>query len=173
MNGAGLAGFREVLLKLLEDALSGGPTVSLRDFHADNLMWLPDRKGIQRFGLLDYQDAFLTHPAYDLVSFLTDARFDVPKALREATIQTYLDRSGDPAEPFHRAFAAMSAQRNLRILGIFAHGAASGRGHHLDKLPRVHGYFAEALEHPAFDAVRMETLAALPDPNDVIKALAK
>ena len=171
-NTAGLAAFREVLTELLLGARAHTPTVSLRDFHADNLMWLPEREGHRRFGLLDYQDAFLTHPAYDLVSFLTDARTDVPKALRERTLTTYLQRSGDNAASFRQAFSALSAQRNLRVLGIFALAAANARKHHLDKLPRVQSYFAEALEHPAFDAVRDETLAALPDPNDVIEALS-
>lgn len=173
VDSGALAGFRAVLRDLLAEALKEPPAVSLRDFHADNLMWLPDREGIRRFGLLDYQDAFLTHPAYDLVSFLTDARVEVPRALRQATLQAYLDRSNDAEEPFRTVFAAFSAQRNLRILGIFAYGARNGRAHHLGKLPRVHGYFAEALDHPAFDTVRRDTLAALPGPGTVIEALGR
>ena len=69
--------FRAELETILADCLKEEPTVSLRDFHADNLMWLPDREGVQRLGLLDFQDAFLTHPVYDLVSLLTDARTQV------------------------------------------------------------------------------------------------
>lgn len=167
-----LAGFRAVLTDLLDRALTEPPSMSLRDFHADNMMWLPDREGTRRFGLLDFQDAFLTHPAYDLVSFLTDARTDVPRERRLATLGLYLEKSGDSEDPFRCAFAALSAQRNLRILGIFAKSAATGKKHHLDKLARVHGYFAEALEHPAFDAVRNETLAALPDPLQAARHLA-
>ena len=154
-----LAPFRATLRDLLSKALADRPSVSLRDFHADNLMWLPQRDGIRRFGLLDYQDAFLTHPCYDLVSLTTDARTDVPPALRETAIAAWLDRTGDDEGDFRRAFAAFSAQRNLRILGLF-----SKARRRLDALPRVHGYFREALSHPAFEPVRDQTLAALPEP---------
>lgn len=155
-----LAPFLELLHSLLTDALAVGPTVSLRDFHADNLMWLPDRDGVRRFGLLDYQDAFLTHPCYDLVSLLTDARTEVPRELRERIIDAYLERSGDDPEPFRRAFVAFSAQRNVRILGLFARS-----GRRTDARARVHGYVREALDHPAFAPVRDETLAAIPEPS--------
>lgn len=171
-DSKGLEDFRKVLAANLTDALAEKATVSLRDFHADNLMWLTDRNGVHRFGLLDYQDAFLTHPAYDLVSFLTDARVSVSAARREQTLQMYLRQSKDEENKFRKAFAAFSAQRNLRILGIFAHGAANGRGHHLNKLPRVHGYFVDALRHPIFDDIRDKTLTALPDPMSVISELS-
>ena len=81
LNTAGILPFRAVLENIFRNLAATAPTVSLRDFHADNLMWLPDREGVARLGLLDYQDAFLTHPVYDLVSLLTDARADVEQAL--------------------------------------------------------------------------------------------
>lgn len=152
--------FRAILAKLLDAALAGPLSVSLRDFHTENMMWLPGRTGILRLGLLDYQDAFLTHPAYDLMSLLTDARTWVPRELRERLVERYIARSGDDGETFRTAFAALSAQRNLRILGIF-----SRANRHKAHLPRTYAYFSEALEHPAFDSVRAETLAALPPPE--------
>lgn len=164
--------FRLVLLQALRNILNTPHTISLRDFHADNLMWLPDRPGINALGLLDYQDAFLTHPAYDLVSYLTDARVEVTRSRRNAVITAYLNRSGDNETQFQAAFAALSAQRNLRILGIFAKGARFGKAHHVGKLPRVHSYFVEALEHEIFRDVRNQTIAALPDPNKVIEVLS-
>ena len=121
--------------------------------------------------MLDYQDAFLTHPAYDLVSYLTDARVDIDPERRKKVVAAYLEKSNDDRGAFRTAFAALSAQRNLRILGIFAQGAAHGKPHHLSKLPRVHRYFADALEHPAFQRVREKTLAALPSPAVAIEAL--
>lgn len=160
VDTSALAPLRDVLCDLLEEALTSGVSVSLRDFHADNLMWLADREGVRRFGLLDYQDAFLTHPCYDLVSLLTDARTEVSPALRDATLDAYLATSGDDPDAFRRAFAAFAVQRNLRILGLF-----SRAGRRLDALPRVLGYVRQALEHPAFDAVRDRTLAALPEPR--------
>ncbi len=147
-------------------------TTSLRDFHAENLIWLPDRSGPARLGLLDYQDAFLTHPIYDLVSLLTDARTNVPRAQRSACIEAYARRSGDDPATLAAAFALFSAQRNMRILGIFAGAAQNGKPHHLPKLPRVYGYLAEALEHPVFDSVRDAVLDGLPDPQATARILA-
>lgn len=168
---ATLSAFRAALETVLAE-VAAPPTVSLRDFHADNIMWLPDRSGLARFGLLDYQDAFLVHPVYDLVSLLTDARTEVSREQRAQGIATYAARSGDEPQALATAFAAYSAQRNLRILGIFTRAARQGKPHHLPKLARVHGYLAEALEHPAFAAVRYPTLAALPDPAAAARALA-
>ncbi len=170
---AALSPFRKVLEGALESALEAtNPAISLRDFHADNLMWLPTRQGIRKLGLLDYQDAFVTHPIYDLVSYLTDARVSISSNRRARTLDTYLERSGDNKSAFTTAFAVFSAQRNLRILGIFARAAKSGKAHHVPKLPRVHKYFAEALQHDVFQDVREETLAALPNPNTLVEALS-
>lgn len=157
-----LTEFRTVLLGALQDALSVDASVSLRDFHAENIMWLPHRTGIRRLGLLDYQDAFLTHPVYDLVSLLTDARRFVSADLRDEMIEIYVDRSGDELAPFRRAFSAFSAQRNLRILGIFARA-----GRYKAQLPIVYRYFVDALDHEMFRHVRRDVLTAVPAPGDV------
>lgn len=160
INSEGLSAFRSVLASVLQVCLNEPATVSLRDFHTENLMWLPDRTGDLCLGVLDYQDAFLTHAAYDLVSLLTDARTWIPPDLRKSVIQRYVAATGDRADTFELAFAALSAQRNLRILGIFARA-----GRHLEHLPNTFGYFVEALEHPAFAAVRNEVRAAIPVPE--------
>jgi hypothetical protein len=95
-------------------------TLVLRDYHADNLMLLPGRPGVQGCGLLDFQDAVLGPASYDLVSLLEDARRDVPAALRAAMTERYLaafpglDRAG-----FMRSGAILAAQRNSKIIGIF------------------------------------------------------
>ncbi|MYK32738.1 MAG: phosphotransferase [Boseongicola sp. SB0670_bin_30] len=158
--------FRVVLKDILSRLLTEGCTVSLRDFHADNLMPLPHREGVARLGVLDYQDAFLTHPVYDLVSLLTDARVEVPPAIRARYIERYASVSGDGLARLRTAFAAFSAQRNLRILGIF-HRAARvlGRTRHLPKVPRVYRCLMEATEHEAFRDVRGILRAGLPAPE--------
>ena len=144
------------------------PSVSLRDFHAENLMWLPDREGMRRLGLLDYQDAFSTHPVYDLVSLLTDARMDVSSETRATYMRAYAAASGDDQSELERAFAVFSVQRNLRILGIFHRAAKDfGKRHHLPKLPRVYGYLIEAFEHPVFADVRDLVPTALAPPENV------
>ena len=168
-----LSGLRRILEAMLTDFLGGAVCVSLRDFHADNLMWLPDRAGLKQLGLLDYQDAFLTHPVYDLVSLLTDARIDIDPGFRRQEIALYATKTGDDPDKLGLAFAAFSVQRNLRILGIFTRAARQfGKSRHLPKLSRVHGYLSEALRHPAFASVADEALAAVPRPTqDMIEAL--
>lgn len=152
-----LEAFRAGLQDVLQTVLSEPATLSLRDLHADNLHWLPERKGVQRLGLLDYQDAFLTHPVYDLVSLLTDARTDVPRDRRARMIDAYVALTGDDPEDTHRAFAALSAQRNLRILAIFCRNTAKA-----PLIPRVWGYLREAASHPSLAPVRDDLLRAFP-----------
>ena len=173
-DGARLAGLRSLLEAVFASLLQEEASLSLRDFHADNLMWLPRRTGVRRLGLLDYQDAFLTHPVYDLVSLLTDARTEIDASFRERMMSRYCEKSGDGAAGLGLAFAAFSLQRNLRILGIFARAAREfGKTTHLAKLPRVHAYFTEALTHPTFLSVRDETLAAVPFPTrDLIETMS-
>ena len=84
--------------------MTGGPTVAvLRDYHAENLIWLPKRQGNARVGLLDYQDMLIGHPAYDLMALLEDARRDTAPALRAAMLARYLARSGADAAAFAAA----------------------------------------------------------------------
>jgi len=100
----------------LLDRVDPHPSVlSLRDFHAENLIWRGDQDGPDRVGLLDFQDAFVTHPAYDLASLLRDARRDVDPDLTDLMLARFGRK--DPA--FKMAFHVMAVQRNLRILGIF------------------------------------------------------
>ncbi len=89
-----------------------------RDFFAGNLIWLPQRAGIRRVGVLDFQGAAIGHPAYDLASLLQDARRDIPAAAAEYAIEHYLATRPelDPAE-FRAAYAACAAQRHLRVAG--------------------------------------------------------
>lgn len=166
--------FLAVLETVLADLLTDPPSVSLRDFHADNLMWLPERSGVARLGLLDYQDAFITHPVYDLVSLLTDARTQIDREFRNRMIETFAVRSSDDPSRLSLAFAAFSAQRNLRILGIFCRAArVAGNASHIPKLPRVHEYLAEALSHPVFANVAEAALMSIPRPTaTMMKALS-
>lgn len=138
--------------------------VILRDYHAQNLLWLPDRDGVAAVGQLDFQDALLGHPAYDLVSILQDARRDVVPAIEAEMIEEYLTATGLPREDFLAAYAILGAQRNLCILGIFSRLCRrDGKPHYVDLIPRVWGYVRRNLEHPA-----LAPLAAaldLPEPT--------
>jgi N-acetylmuramate 1-kinase len=120
-----------------------------RDYHADNLMWLPERDGLKRVGLLDFQDGVYGDPAYDLVSLLEDARRDVSDELAQSMLDRYIKRSGVSPKSFYTAYAVLGAQRNSKIVGIFARLAArDGKRHYLDYLPRVWRHLERDLQHP-------------------------
>ncbi|WP_374466101.1 aminoglycoside phosphotransferase family protein [Ferrovibrio sp.] len=127
----------------------------LRDFHAENLIWLPQRSGAARVGLLDFQDAVAGHPAYDLVSLLEDARRDVAPELAEAMLQRYIAGSGFDAASFRRAYAILGAQRNLRIIGIFTRlWKRDGKPHYQAFMPRMWRLVERDLAHPALADLR-------------------
>lgn len=144
-----------------------------RDYHAENLLWLPDRDGPARVGLLDFQDAMLGHPAYDLVSVLQDARRDVAPALEQRMIARFLDQNPQDKDRFATAYAILGAQRNLRIMGVFARLCLrDGKAHYVDLIPRVWGHVQTNLKHPALAVITDFVTTALPPPTpDVLKLL--
>jgi len=146
-----LAGWRAVLA----DAALPAETLVLRDYHVDNLILLSGRCGVQGCGLLDFQDAVLGPPSYDLVSLLEDARRDVSTVLREAMTERYL--AAFPAfgrAAFLRSAAILAAQRNCKILGIFTRlWKRDGKPGYLVHIPRIWGLLEEELRHPALAPV--------------------
>lgn len=132
------------------------PVLVLRDYHADNLIWLPEREGLKRVGLLDFQDAVFGSPAYDLVSLFEDARRDVAPATVAAMRARYLAaRPGIDADAFDAAYAVLGAQRNTKIVGIFTRlWRRDGKPGYLDFLPRVWAHLERDLAHPALGPVR-------------------
>lgn len=137
-----------------------------RDYHAENLLWLPQRTGVARVGLIDFQDALIGHRAYDLVSLLQDARRDVPKDIEAAMIARYVQQNGYDPDDFGAAYAALGAQRNLRILGIFARLSLHvGKPHYVDLIPRVWRLVLHNLDHPALIGVKDIVLQTLPAPT--------
>lgn len=142
------------------------PVLALRDYHADNLIWLPDRAGIKRVGLLDFQDAFVTHPAYDLASLIRDARRDIPDPLARDLINRFAQKSDLYEADFHTAFAIVAVQRNLRILGIFSRLALrDGKAGYLDYIPRVWRHLMRDLSHPSLHRLHEMITADLPQPS--------
>ncbi len=146
--------------KALAHAVPERPVWVLRDYHSPNLLWLPEREGVKRVGMIDTQDALLGHPAYDLASVLQDARVDVAHqtahdlfdyycALRETSGQTF-DRGA-----FFAAYSVLGAQRASKILGIFARlWKRDGKPRYLRHLPRVSRLLERNLAHPALQPVR-------------------
>lgn len=145
------AAWREVLRPVADDGL--GPVTVLRDYHAENVMLVDGLEGVQRFGLLDFQDAVAGHPAYDLASVLEDARRDVPAAIERAMIDRYVAATGH-GEEFERAYWALAAQRNTRILGVFTRlWKRDGKPHYRGYQPRMWGLLERDLENPQLKPV--------------------
>jgi len=156
--------------ELLSKPAAAVKTWVLRDFHSPNLIWLGERDGIARVGIIDFQDAVLGPAAYDLVSLLQDARIDIPEALELTLFSRYItarretDASFDPAE-FAALYAIMSAQRNTRLLGTFARlNRRDGKPQYLRHQPRIWTYLNRSLTHPALAPVRAWYEAHVPPP---------
>lgn len=151
---------------VLRTAIHGEPVMILRDYHAENLIWLPERTGIARVGLLDFQDAAIGHRAYDLVSLLQDVRRDVPAGIEVAMISRYIRQTSVDEHAFRTSYAVLGLQRNLRIMGVFARlGKDLGKPHYVDLIPRVWAHVMRDLEHPALAFVADLLREALPPPS--------
>jgi len=161
--------FHAAMLDALQAHAADCSILIQRDYHAQNLLWLPDRKGVARVGLLDFQDAMLGHPAYDLVSLLQDARRDVPPKIEDAMIDRYIAATQSSPGSFRTAYAVLGAQRNLRILGVFTRLCVrDGKAHYVDLIPRVWALLQRDLAHPALTDVATILSTALPQPTPAI-----
>lgn len=147
------AAWQQVLTPVAEDGL---PRVTvLRDFHAENIMLIDGQSGLHHYGLLDFQDALLGHPAYDLASVLEDARRDVTPAIERQMIDRYIAASGVDARSFEASYWALAAQRNTRILGVFVRlWKRDGKQGYRRFQPRMWGLVERDLAHPALAPVR-------------------
>jgi hypothetical protein len=140
----------------------------LRDYHSPNLLWLPGREGLARVGVIDFQDALIGHAAYDLVSLLQDARRDIAADLEGRLYAHYCETRarGDSdfdAQAFGAAYALLGAQRNAKILGIFARLAKrDGKHGYLAHIPRVSAYLERDLAHGELGSLRAWIDAHLP-----------
>jgi hypothetical protein len=151
--------------------LQAKPTWVLRDYHSPNLIWLSDRTGFARVGVLDFQDAVMGPAAYDLGSLLQDARVDVPERMEVALLGHYvqrraeLDRRFDPVN-FLQVYATLAAQRASKILGIFSRlDQRDGKPQYLRHIPRVWAYLQRSLAHPSLGTLRKWYGDNLPAPK--------
>ena len=139
-----------------------GVTV-LRDYHAENIMLLGGQPGAPQ-GLIDFQDALVGHPAYDLVSLLQDARRDVSEDLETAMLLHYAHHAGVADEEFLADYARLGAQRNTKIVGIFTRlDRRDGKPRYLEMIPRVWDALERDLAHPALAPVARWFDANIPD----------
>jgi len=162
--------FEGIWRDILQKPASATKTWVIRDFHSPNLIWLAEREGTKRVGLIDFQDAVLGPPAYDVVSLLQDARIDVPEATELALFSRYIKarRAADPgfdAADFASLYAILSAQRNTRLLGTFARlNRRDGKPQYLKHQPRIWTYLGRSLAHPALSALKNWYAANVPPP---------
>jgi len=150
------AAYRDAWTKVLEPVANDGlaPVTVLRDYHAENVMLVKGREGVAHFGLLDFQDALAGHPAYDLASVLEDARRDVPQEIERAMLDRYIAATGN-AQDFERAYWALAAQRNTRILGVFTRlWKRDNKPHYTHFQPRMWGLLERDLSQPGLKPVR-------------------
>ena len=146
------AAWTDVLAPVAADGL--GPVTVLRDYHAENVMLVAGREGVAHLGLLDFQDALAGHPAYDLASVLEDARRDVSPSIEQSMIARYSAATGG-GEGFERAYWALAAQRNTRILGVFVRlWKRDGKPHYRAFQPRMWGLLERDLAAPGLESVR-------------------
>jgi aminoglycoside/choline kinase family phosphotransferase len=142
----------QALAPVASDGL--GPVTVLRDYHAENIMLIAGREGVAHLGLLDFQDALSGHPAYDLASVLEDARRDVPPEIERAMIDRYVAATGQ-GETFRRAYWALAAQRNTRILGVFTRlWKRDNKPQYRRFQPRMWGLLERDLAQPGLEPVR-------------------
>jgi N-acetylmuramate 1-kinase len=158
---------RAAIVGALQDSLArhaaDADCLSLRDFHAENLIWRPHQGGLHRVGLLDFQDAVRAPAAYDLVSLLRDVRRDVGQGTAAAAMTRFADGTGTTMAALLPAMAVIAVQRNLRIAGIFARLiGVEGKPKYRAFQPRLARLLAEDLAHPALADLARHLSGVLP-----------
>ena len=159
--------WREIIARLAR----AEPGWVLLDYHSPNLLWLAEREGIARLGIIDFQDLMVGPSAYDVVSLCQDARATVSPELEAELRGHYVARrrEADPgfdAEAFAEAYAILSAQRATKILGVFARLADhAGKPGYLKHIPRLREYLERSLAHPALNRYALWYRTHLPPPS--------
>jgi len=134
---------------LNRNILAQGQVFVHRDYHSRNLMVCEDNPGI-----LDFQDAVTGAITYDLVSLLRDAyiHWEEERVLDWAVRYWELARKARLPVPsdfgeFYRDFEWMGAQRQIKVLGIFARlYHRDGKDGYLKDMPLVMSYLRKTCE---------------------------
>jgi hypothetical protein len=144
-----ILGFKEVWKRALSKLKNMGSVIVHRDYHSENMMYLPEREGINALGILDFQDALFGSPIYDLVSLLEDARIRVPRDLALDCVEYYSKKKGLDTDSVLLNYHILGAQRNSRILGVFARKFMRDKADgYLKYIPLVLEYLEHDLSHP-------------------------
>lgn len=146
------------------------PTLVLRDYHVDNLIWLSGRDGVKACGLLDFQDAVAGPPAYDLMSLLEDARRDIDDALVGHMLARYISAFPDLDTPgFAKAYTILAAQRHTKVIGIFTRLChRDGKSQYRPHISLVWKLLERALQDPNLGPVRSWMDAHVPAEQRIV-----
>lgn len=150
-----VAAWRAAWAPVVARAAAGATVMAHRDYHAENLIWLPDRQGAARVGMIDFQDAVAAHPSWDLHSLLQDARRDVSPELEEVALDHYFTlRPGIDRDAFLRDYAGLAALNEARILGVFARLIVrDGKPRYAAFMPRMWAHLERNLAQPGLEPV--------------------
>jgi N-acetylmuramate 1-kinase len=152
---AALTKWREAWAPVVAEGAAGASVMAHRDYHAENLIWLPERDGVARVGMIDFQDAVRAHPSWDLHSLLQDARRDVSPELEAEALDRYfaVAKVSDRAD-FLRGYAGLATLNEARILGIFARLIArDGKPRYAAFMPRMWAHLNRNLTKPGLEGV--------------------
>ena len=154
-DDAAVADWRAAWAPIVASGAGGASVMAHRDYHAENLIWLPERQGAAQVGMIDFQDAVRAHPSWDLHSLLQDARRDVSPALEAQALDRYFAlRPGVDRAAFMADYAGLAALNQARIIGIFARLIArDGKPRYRQFLPRMWRHLNANLEQPALAPV--------------------
>jgi len=147
---------REVYSRCWDTILDSLPklnnTLVLRDFHVDNLIKLD----VNECGLLDFQDAVIGSPAYDLVSLLEDARRDINKEIQNEILESYFSQVEYDREKVMRWYHVLGAQRHCKVLGIFTRlSVRDGKHYYLNHIDRVKNLLLRKLSHADLQPLKL------------------
>jgi len=153
---AAVTAWRDAWAPLIARAAAGASVFAHRDYHAENLLWLPDREGPARVGMIDFQDCVLAHPSWDLHSLLQDARRDVSPAVEAAALDYYFAlRPGLDRTAFMDDYAALAALNEARIIGVFSRLIVrDAKPRYAAFMPRMWGHLQRNLQRPDLSALR-------------------
>jgi tRNA threonylcarbamoyl adenosine modification protein YjeE len=153
------ADYLEIWDHLIDELQAVETNLVLRDYHSPNIMWLAERSGFDRIGIIDFQDAIIGPSAYDVVSITRDARVTVERPLMERLIDVYIaarEAAGDfDREGFFKSYAIMTAQRSCRLNGLWVR--LWQRDHmqsYMRHMPRTLWHLGMAFEHPVTAPLR-------------------
>ena len=154
-DAAAVAEWREAWAPVVAEGAAGASVMAHRDYHAENLIWLPQRDGVARVGMIDFQDAVLAHPSWDLHSLLQDARRDVSPELEAEALDRYFTAAQvSERAAFLRGYAGLAALNEARILGVFARLIArDGKPRYASFMPRMWAHLNRNLEKPGLEGV--------------------